>query len=273
MKTNLAALILIITIGCLMTSVSIAQPISPIFKNCSDISTPEKRVECEKGILIDFIYAELWSYFIALKKEYPDSNFIAEFKLDKDGLCTDLIIKNTNINSVGVSNEYFFKSIIIHEIHIADFIGAETCTIYYDLPNHMIQDFDTKRLRFELRNEVIYKVVEQMPRFPGCEHLNSDKERDECAKQKMLDYIYKNLVYPPEAKNKNTQGQVVLQFIIEKDGTITHINIRRDIGDGCGKAAVDVIETMNHMSEKWVSGEQRGRPVRVLYTLPVKFRL
>ena len=119
-------------------------------------------------------------------------------------------------------------------------------------------------------NEV-FKIVEEMPRFPGCEHLSSSNEMEDCAKKQMMNYIYHHLTYPLDAILKHTTGQVVIQFIIEKDSSIKNIEITRDIGNGCGQAAVDVVESMNNMSKKWRPGYQRGKPVRIVYTLPVKF--
>ena len=122
-------------------------------------------------------------------------------------------------------------------------------------------------------DDEIFKVVEQMPRFPGCEDKGTDKEKDDCAKGKMLEYIYKNLKYPAIARENGVEGQVVLQFVVDKDGSIADAKIVRDIGAGCGAAAESVVVSMNNMGKKWIPGKQRGRPVRVLYTLPVKFKL
>lgn len=121
--------------------------------------------------------------------------------------------------------------------------------------------------------EEIFKVVEQMPRFPGCEDKKTDKDKDECAKTKMLEYIYKNLKYPAIARENGVEGQVVLQFVVDKDGSIADTKVVRDIGAGCGAEAEKVVNGMNNMGQKWIPGKQRGRPVRVLYTLPVKFKL
>lgn len=122
--------------------------------------------------------------------------------------------------------------------------------------------------------EEIFKVVEQMPRFPGCEDMSgSNKEKEDCAKQKMLEYIYKNLKYPAIARENGVEGMAVLQFVVEKDGSVAETKIVRDIGAGCGEAALKVVEAMNNMPQKWTPGMQRGRPVKVLYTLPVRFKL
>ncbi|MBT8189802.1 MAG: energy transducer TonB, partial [Bacteroidia bacterium] len=120
----------------------------------------------------------------------------------------------------------------------------------------------------------IFKVVEQMPRFPGCENVSgSDKDKENCAKEKMLQYIYKNLKYPAIARENGVEGMTVLQFVVSEDGSVKDINVVRDIGAGCGDAAKKVVEGMNRLPQKWTPGKQRGRPVKVLYTLPVKFKL
>ncbi|MBK9255980.1 MAG: energy transducer TonB [Saprospiraceae bacterium] len=119
----------------------------------------------------------------------------------------------------------------------------------------------------------IFKVVENMPRFPGCENLETDSAKDKCSKVKMLEFINMHLKYPEEAKTNKTEGNVVLQFIVDTDGILKNIKVVRDIGFGCGQAAVDVIALMNEMSLTWIPGSQRTRKVRVLYTLPIKFKL
>lgn len=124
------------------------------------------------------------------------------------------------------------------------------------------------------QNEEILNVVQDYPRFPGCEHIvNNDTERSACSKRKMLEYIYSNLEYPAEARKNDIQGQVVAQFVIEKDGSISNINLLRDIAGGCGQATIDVIKSMNDNNINWIPGKQNGELVRVKYTLPVKFKL
>jgi len=122
--------------------------------------------------------------------------------------------------------------------------------------------------------EEVFKVVEQMPRFPGCEgQFKEDRATEQCAKEKMLQYIYDNLEYPREALKKSVQGMVVIQFVIQKDGSIAEANILRDVGANLGQAALEVVNSMNNLPERWTPGMQRGKPVSVLFTLPVKFKL
>ena len=105
--------------------------------------------------------------------------------------------------------------------------------------------------------EVIFVVVESMPEFPG-------------GQQAMMKYIGENIKYPVIAQENGIQGRVICQFVIEKDGKVTDIQVVRSSGEpSLDKEAVRVINSM----PKWKPGKQRGKPVRVKYTIPVNFRL
>ncbi len=122
-------------------------------------------------------------------------------------------------------------------------------------------------------DQEIFKVVEEMPRFPGCENQGlSDKERVDCAQGKMLRFMYTNLKYPASARASNIEGMVVIQFIVNEDGRLSDITLRRTIGGGCDEAAMEMIKLMAE-KHTWIPGKQRGKAVKVLYTVPVKFKL
>jgi protein TonB len=122
--------------------------------------------------------------------------------------------------------------------------------------------------------EEIFKVVEEMPRFPGCEDVNgSSAEKKACADKRLLEFIHANMEYPPYARENNIQGTVVVQFVVNRDGTIQDISVLRDIGAGCGEEVKRVVALMNSKNLRWTPGKQRGMPVRVIFILPVKFTL
>ncbi|MBR4198774.1 MAG: energy transducer TonB [Bacteroidales bacterium] len=85
----------------------------------------------------------------------------------------------------------------------------------------------------------------------------------------LYDFIAKNLKYPQAAKDSNIQGKVFVQFVVEKDGSITNAKVLRDIGGGCGEETLRVVKMM----PKWKPGEIRGTKYRVQCTLPVRFGL
>ncbi len=113
-------------------------------------------------------------------------------------------------------------------------------------------------------------VVEDMPRFPGCEKPEMTKaEKQSCANKTLLEYIYKNIEYPKMASRNGIEGTVVVDFVVEKNGQITDVNIRKEIGGGCGNEVVRIVKGM----PEWVPGKQRNEKVRVRFTMPVKFQL
>lgn len=122
--------------------------------------------------------------------------------------------------------------------------------------------------------EEIFKVVEEMPRFPGCEDLGGTMdEKKTCANRKLYEFIYKYIQYPALARENNIQGNAVISFVVNSDGSIEQIQVLRDPGAGCGDEAARVIKLMNEKDIRWTPGKQRGKPVRVQFILPIKFQL
>ncbi len=124
----------------------------------------------------------------------------------------------------------------------------------------------------------IYKIVEEMPRFPGCEMLDTTLEvKNQCAQTSLLYFFNKNIVYPDSARMANVEGTVVLQFVVEKDGYISHPVVLKDPGSGLGNAALFVANAMNaalkEASLTWKPGMQAGKTVRTSMVIPIKFKL
>ncbi|MFN7115748.1 MAG: TonB family protein [Saprospiraceae bacterium] len=120
----------------------------------------------------------------------------------------------------------------------------------------------------------IYQVAEEAPRFPVCEKLDTTVAvKQQCAQQQLLLFMSRNIFYPVEARQKNTEGTVVLSFVVEKDGALSNPKILKDIGDGCGLEALRIVNLMIDQNVKWVPGKIKGKPVRTSFTLPVKFKL
>ena len=109
----------------------------------------------------------------------------------------------------------------------------------------------------EEEEDVIFQVVESMPEFPG-------------GQQALFKYLAENVKYPVIAQENGIQGRVICQFVVNKDGSIVDVVAVRSSGEASlDKEAIRVIKSM----PKWKPGKQRGKPVRVKYTVPVNFRL
>ncbi len=95
------------------------------------------------------------------------------------------------------------------------------------------------------------------------------EKRKKCAAEKMLDFIAENLDYPEEALAKEIEGKVYVMFVVELDGSISNIDVVRDLGAGTKEEIIRLIESM----PLWEPGRIRGKIVRCQYNLPVQFEL
>ncbi|MEM9885934.1 MAG: energy transducer TonB [Bacteroidota bacterium] len=121
--------------------------------------------------------------------------------------------------------------------------------------------------------EPIFVIVEDMPRFPGCKDIFDEDEAKKCTDMALTKFLYKNLKYPPIARENGIDGTCVVRFTIEKSGKVSGIELLRDQGGGLGAESVRVVKLMQDQDIEWRPGMQRGQPVRVSFTLPVKFKL
>lgn len=104
--------------------------------------------------------------------------------------------------------------------------------------------------------EEVFMVAEQMPEFPG-------------GMKEMLKFLQENVKYPENAMKNNVQGRVIVQFVIEKDGTPTEFKVLRSVDPDLDAEALRVMKAM----PKWKPGMQKGQVVRVKFTVPVSFKL
>jgi protein TonB len=105
-------------------------------------------------------------------------------------------------------------------------------------------------------SDVPFVVVENMPQFPGGDAA-------------LFKYLSDNIRYPVIAQESGIQGRVILQFVVNRDGSIVDIEVVRGVDRSLDAEAVRVVQAM----PRWTPGRQRGKTVRVKYTLPVNFRL
>jgi protein TonB len=119
-----------------------------------------------------------------------------------------------------------------------------------------LDEYDVVEVEPEPEEEEIFMVVEDQPEFPG-------------GTAALLDYLRKNIKYPAICRENNIQGRVLVTFIVNKDGAIVEPEVVKSVHPQLDREALRVISTMPN----WKPGSQRGKPVRVKYTVPVNFRL
>jgi len=124
------------------------------------------------------------------------------------------------------------------------------------------QDEEVQILDFDVADEEeeeaeIFYIVEDMPSFKG-KGLNGFRN-----------WVMKNLQYPEIAAENGISGTVYVQFVVEPTGMVNKVTIMRSVDPSLDKEAIRVVKT----SPKWTAGKQRGKPVRVAFTFPIKFVL
>ena len=154
-------------------------------------------------------------------------------------------------DEVVVEDEPVIEEVIVEEEEIIEIPEVEE--VVEEIVDEIIEEEVVEVVEEEPE---IFEIVEEMPTFPGGD-------------QELLKFLYGNIKYPPIAKENDIQGLAVLSFVVNEDGTISNIEVLRDIGGGCGDEAARVVATM----PKWNPGKQRGKSVKVAYKLPVRFKL
>ena len=108
----------------------------------------------------------------------------------------------------------------------------------------------------KVEDNKIFEVVEQKPSFPGGDAA-------------LMAWLSQNINYPVIAAENGVKGRVIVQFVVEKDGSITDVKVVKSVDPSLDKEAARVIKNMPH----WTPGRQNGSPVRVRFTVPVTFKL
>ena len=119
-----------------------------------------------------------------------------------------------------------------------------------------LDEIDYVEVEVEPSEESVFMVVEDQPEFPG-------------GTQALLDYLRDNVKYPVAARENNIQGRVLVSFVVNKDGSIIDPEVVNKVNPLLDEEALRLVREM----PKWKPGFQKGKPVRVRYTLPVNFRL
>ena len=105
-------------------------------------------------------------------------------------------------------------------------------------------------------NQNVYGQVEQMPEYPG-------------GMSAMIEFLQTNIKYPQDAIKQDVGGRVMVMFVVETDGSLSNVRVARNVFPSLDAEAVRVVKSM----PKWKPGKQKGKVVRVSYSLPVTFAI
>ncbi|MBC6994973.1 TonB family protein [Lewinella lacunae] len=254
--------------------------VMPLFPGCDEIAAdyPSQK-KCADSLMRTFIYGNLRYPYVAWR-DSVEGTAVVSFTVEKDGSITGIEVVRDPGAGTGTEALRLVNLMTTKEKRWTPGRQAgKLVRVRFNLP-----------VRFKLTEGTVpyppppappenkgssdvFKVVEEMPRFPACEDIPDEAELENCAKVKLLEYLHENLNLTPIQLASCAAGLVVIQFVVEKDGTITDAKIMRDIGVGYGQSALEVVQSMNDNGIRWIPGKQGSQPVRVEYNLPVKFRL
>ena len=105
-------------------------------------------------------------------------------------------------------------------------------------------------------NQKVFDTVEQMPEYTG-------------GMQAMIAFLQTNMKYPEDAAKQKVEGRVMVQFVVETDGSVSDVHVAKQVFPSLDAEAVRVVQAM----PKWTPGKEKGRVVRVKYLLPIVFRM
>ncbi|MDC0612761.1 energy transducer TonB [bacterium] len=175
------------------------------------------------------------------------------------GLCLVLFISWQAIEYKTYERQYDLESLNVEDDDDEEIPITETDQ------EEVVEEVEV--LEEEIDMDIPFAIIEDVPLFPGCENV-AKSQRRKCFQEKIQKHIIKNFRYPEIAQEMGIQGRVFVQFIIGKDGNISGIRTRGP-DKNLEKEANRIISKLPKMTP----GKQRGRPVRVPFSIPVTFKL
>lgn len=267
----------------------------------------EKSHEKKKKVIIPYQFQKVGTFKNGLcpaKKDgfwgYIDEkgNTVYPFELDEAddfSSSTALVVKNGKYGAVNLKGEVAIPisfdtlthangHFIFHENDksgVMDSVGNKVLAAEYDevkmgYPDYLIArkggqffQYQSGDLLEKNANELVFRKPDLKPSFKGCDNFIDKREKEKCAEEKMLMFVYKQIKYPALARDKGVEGMVVAGFTIDSNGNVGDAKILRDIGAGCGEEVLRLVQTM----PKWNPGMEEGQTVGSYFFLPVRFRL
>ena len=129
--------------------------------------------------------------------------------------------------------------------------NEDKVSVVFDMPIEKVEEGTASQ-----KEETVYQVVEQMPMFPG-------------GMLAAMEFLGKNMKYPVAAQKAKIEGRVIVQFVVDKDGSISGARVVNSVSPELDAEAIRVV----NMMPKWNPGKQRGKEVPVMFTMPITFRL
>jgi protein TonB len=134
----------------------------------------------------------------------------------------------------------------------------------------MMEEVEVIEVEEEISDEILnFAIVESVPVFPGCEDAKNNEERKACFSREIFKFVSRNFEFPEMAKQMGIQGRVYVNFVVERDGSISNVETVRGVDPLIDDEAERVVKAL----PKFTPAKQRGKPVRMRFTLPISAKL
>lgn len=246
----------------------------PVFPGCENIEDKDEQKLCTEKELLKYMYQNI-TYPIEARENGIEGLVVLQFVIDEEG-------KVSGVHSLrGIGGGCEEEAVrVVESMNTMPTLWTpgqqegEKVKVRYNLPIRfkLAAEPEPTYLSTKLQ-EGVYTEVNQMPIFPGCSEITDTTEQRKCSEDALKKYIADNIQYPESAKNSKTEGVVGIQFIVSEFGAVMNIKIIKSMGSVLDAEAFRVINSMNLMSNGWYPGMHQGKRVKVLYTIPVEFKL
>ncbi|MCB9036899.1 MAG: TonB family protein [Lewinellaceae bacterium] len=240
----------------------------PVFAGCETEKTESEQASCSKQKLVEFMIDNL-KYPEAAQKAKVEGKVLVQFTIARDGSVQEAEV----LQGIGYGCDEAALAVVNAMPSWTPAIkDGKPVSLQMTLPFTFSLPKGTAQLGED--KEEVFKVVEEMPRFPGCEEENvPEGEMVQCSNRKLIEYIFTNVKYPREAKDAGIEGTAIVSFVVDKDGWVKDIKVARPLHERIDAEVIRVVKQMNEMDQRWIPGRQKGQAVNVQFNLPVKFLL
>jgi len=229
--------------------------------------SPEADLEKSRGVFLQFgiVVALLLCIFLIEYKTYDESvSDLGELDVQMDDEIIPITQREVQPPPPPPPPPPEVIEVVEDDVELEDELEMQTTE------TDMMEEVEVIEMEEEVSDEVLsFAVVESVPIFPGCEDAKDNDERKTCFQQKVLIFVSNNFEFPEMAKEMGIQGRVYVNFVIEKNGSITNVEIVRGVDPLLDDEAVRVVKKL----PKLIPAKQRGKPVRMSFTLPINAKL
>ena len=234
----------------------------PAVKGCEEMGDMQERHSCTQDKIKAFVTENL-KYPDAAAKAGKDGYVMVSFVVTSKGTLTDIAVDEDPGYGMGDAALKVVKK--MNKLWVPGKNKGEAVSVSMKVP--VLFKLPENEATGEISEPDVYFVVDDMPRFEGCDEVSS-KEARSCTFQNLTKFVMAHMKYPEKAKEAGIEGTVIAQVIIAQDGTLQNASIVEGLGYGCDEEALRVLSEMPN----WSPGKQDGKAVKVQMQLPFRFR-